>query len=233
MRRFIAFALTFFSSLTLFSSYGANAKAESEPYYRIIDEITPFFADENQTELLFYLPYTYYVKILSVNGNTAHIEYGNIAIDGYTYFDKLFREEQSVLLPYPDVSVKTQKSTLLYQDKECLTPVKYVFAERTMRFYGKALLNNSYVYYVEYNGEMGYVSEESLYPFTVEPHKNPFTFITEENPDQKPKTNNSLPFKIIIFSCLGLSGIIAIFISIKNKKSPEKLGDYYEENDFE
>jgi thioredoxin reductase (NADPH) len=39
--------------------------------------------DESATDLLFYLPYTYYVKVLSVDGLIAHIEFGEIAIDGF------------------------------------------------------------------------------------------------------------------------------------------------------
>ena len=219
-------------ALSIFPT-ATSVKAENNEYYRVIDSTTPFFQDLDTTELLFYLPYTYYVKVLGVSNNVAHIEYGNTGIDGYTYFDKLFLETQEVLNPYPTLTLKTNETTLLYADKSLSKSLMYIFPDRTLDFYGRVDYQNEYIYLVSYSGKLGYVKESALYPFSLENHPNPLTFLPSESPKPTPQENRLLtPFRIVIISCLLLAGIIALIISFKSKKSPNKIGDYYEE-DFE
>ena len=223
----------FISFIIIFAIFPSSykIKAQTHEYYRVIDNVTPFFQDPNTTELLFYLPYTYYVKVLDVSNNVAHIEYGNEGIDGYTYFDKLFLETQEVLNPYPTLNLSTAETTHLYLDKSLNKSLMYVFNERTLGFYGRLNYQNEYIYFVSYNNKLGYVKESAVYPFTIENHPNPLTFLPSENPIPVPQQNRLLtPFRIVIISCLLLAGIIALIISFKSKKSPNKIGDYYEED---
>lgn len=235
MRKFLNF-LFIFAFAVLFVIFPVHrVKAETGNYMRITDNLTPFFSDEETEDLLFYLPYTYYVKILNVKGNIARIEYGNIAVDGYTYIEKLFSDNLTVSAPFPEITIKTHQSSILYKDSSCTSPIKYVFAERTLKYYGYMDDGESYLYYVEYNGDLGFIKENAVYPFTVPEHPNPLTFLPENENPQNDGTNKNIitPFRIIIISCLILAGIIAVFISVKNRKSPTNVGDYYEENDYE
>ena len=66
------FLIACFFSLYAFSVSPFIADASGD-YLRVITSDTPVYEDRSMTKLLFYLPYTYYVKILSVEGETAHI----------------------------------------------------------------------------------------------------------------------------------------------------------------
>lgn len=232
MRKFIIL-ITIITILIIPIPLKSTAKADSNQYGRVTDDITPFFVDESATDLLFYLPYTYYVKVLSVDGLIAHIEFGDIAIDGYTFADKLFFDDQVVTSPYPTLTLKTHSATMLYSDGDLTSPVRYIFKDRSLNFYGNYKTEKGYSYLVEYNGDLGFVYEGDLYPFSVPNQENPLTFLPPEKTDEIGKISNSNPFRIIIISCLGLAGVIGLFIALKNKKSPTKIGDYYEERDFE
>ena len=64
LKIFIPIAIAAISFLSvLFPVREARAEA-SGAYMRVITQDTPFYADSSGTQLLFYLPYTYYVKIL-------------------------------------------------------------------------------------------------------------------------------------------------------------------------
>ena len=47
--------------------------AQSE-YRRVINDTTPFYKSTLDENPLFYLPYTYYVKVISQNDNFCHVE---------------------------------------------------------------------------------------------------------------------------------------------------------------
>ena len=232
---------TFFIILLIFAVNipinTVRGRAKSDNYMRITTQITPFFQDAETTDLLFYLPYTYYVNVLEVKGNVAHVEYGEPAIDGYTYFDMLFSDNLDTENPFPDLYLTTLKTTTLYKDVNLKSPILFVFAERKLKFYGRIEQDNQFLYFVEYNGKIGYVLEDDIYPFTLLNHPNPLTFLPEDPPTTNVPSLNKVtaltPIRIIIISCLLLAGIIGIFISIKNKKSPSFKGDYYEEKDYE
>ena len=234
--------LLFVFLIILLIPFSVSAKAqESNGYYRVIDDETPFFSDVKGENLMFYLPYTYYVKVLGISGNIAHIEcFGSgdtVKIDGYTYFDNLFFDGLNVLDPYLEQKVMTQKTAVLYSNPNLSDPIQFVFAERKLNYYGHLNIDDEYVYCVEYGGIIGYLKESDLYPFYIEDHPNEQTFLPS-SPTPPPSENGSdtdatTPFRIIIISCLVLAGIIGLFIAVKKKKSPIKTGDFYEESDYE
>jgi hypothetical protein len=207
----------------------------------VIDYETPFFSDVKGENLLFYLPYTYYVKVIGKSGTMAHIEcFGlgdTVKIDGYTYFDNLFFDGQTVADPFLEYKVTTQKTAVLYSTPTLENPVQFIFAERKLNYYGHVKLGDDhYVYCVEYCGVIGYLKESDLYPFYIKNHPNALTFLppVPSNPDEeKPTKNTAVYFRVIIISCLVLAGILALFISLRKKKPPEITRDFYEDGDYE
>ena len=238
MKKFFSIFITIF----LLIPFSNTAYAENDDkYYRVIDNQTPFFSDVNGENLMFYLPYTYYVKVIGKSGNVAHIECfggGNtIKIDGYTYFDNLFFDGLEVINPYLDQKVVTRSSTVLYSSISLDDPIQFIFADRFLNYYGYLKSSqDQYVYCVEYGGVIGYVKEADLYPFYIENHPNNLTFLPSTSPDapDKPVGNKNavIPFRIIIISCLTLAGLIALFISLKKKKSPATR-DFYDDGEDE
>lgn len=216
-----------------------TAYARNE-YMRVIDNDTAFYRSEDLSERVFYLPYTYYVKLDSVNGNVAHIECsvkgGALIIDGYAEYDKLFADDLSVENPYPDITLKTCRSAVLYSDRTLKNAVQYVFSDRELYYYGNETDDGgNNVYFVGYNGRLGYVAESDVYPFAVPNHPNPLTFIKEdEKPpeEDKPDSVGTESLRIVIIALLAASGLISLLIIVRKKDTATAV-TFYDDNDYE
>jgi hypothetical protein len=90
---------------------------------------------------------------------------------------------------------------------------------------------------VGYNSKLGYVKESDILPFIIDNHPNELTFLIPDTPPEQPpiiETSGGVQvLKIVIFSCLALAGIVALFIAIKNKAPSQVATSYYDENDYE
>ena len=224
-----------------------TAHADSNEYLRIINEETPFFSDDLGNNLLFYLPFTYYVKILGSINDFYHVEIeGNslVSIDGYVPKSQLFKDNLSVSNPYPVITIKTAKDCTFYKDKELSTPLRYLFKDRDMRYYGFAgEIQNERIYFVSYNNQLGYVKESDITPFSIPLHPNEQTFIPkpEETPTTPNENNGDMdsnpnsPFIELsnaIIVCLIIAGVLALFIVFGKRKTITSSA-YYDENDYE
>jgi hypothetical protein len=223
MKRILLF-IFLLSALLLFSTSQIKVKADSEKYMRVINSTTPFFSDENGENLLFYLPYTYYVKVLNVNNGMAHVEIGSknqAVLDGYTFVELLFSDNQPVTSPYPEIRLLTCSITTFYEDLSLNNEIRYLFKDRVLGYYGSIETAGEIVYYVSYGSSVGYVKESCLYPFEIPNHPNELTFLdkNEEEPsiigENKPLNT---AFKTVIIACLFLAGIIGLFFSLHSKK---------------
>lgn len=217
---------------------------ENGEYSRVITDDTPFYSDKNATDPLFYLPYTYYVKVLERGELFYHVEYaeGGAAIDGYVPANKLFDDGLEVVAPFPDVTPTTAATAVLFKDASLTTSVQYIFEGRKLFFYGKYYSpQGKPLYYVSYNDRLGYVKEEDLVPFTLSNHPNELTFIEpeqqEENPpetaEKTPSKESVFDLRIAIFVTLGLAGVIALIFALGKKQKSTPAASYYDENDYE
>ena len=230
----------------IFSTPFSSVKAD-EKFLRIVDSNTPFYTSITDTEPLFYLPYTYYVKVLSNDNAFVHVECRiddlSPAIDGYVPKGLLFSDELTVVKPYVNVKIKTLSTAILFEESTLTTPLQYVFADRELTYFGcyvnKGGIN---LFYVSYNNRLGYIKESDVYPFAIENHPNELTFITPEepsieNPNATITPSNTekdlLSIKIIIISCLVLGGVVALIFAFKAKPNRYSSCTVYDENEFE
>lgn len=233
-----------FSSL-FFSLTAVNkAFAEQTEYFRVITKDTPFYISPAENNPLFYLPYTYYVKILGESDGFYHVECcpssSAPSIDGYVPKDKLYKDNQMVTDAYPNVTITSSTTAVLYLDQSTSTQIQYIFPDRTMRYYGSITTDEGLLFYVGYNGKLGYVKESVVYPFTIADHPNKKTFLPEENLENLPNINESkapsnkiFSLKVIIIGCLLFSGIIAMFMLLRFRRTPTVNAGYYDENEYE
>ena len=221
------------------------ATALEPTYLRVINNSTPFYKSPTDTNALFFLPYTYYVKVISTENAYVHVEcYGSgdsIAIDGYVPTGILFEDNLPVKNPYLDLTVTTAKTAVLYAEPSLTTSIQYVFPERNLTYLGEYPTLGEKLYFVSYNERLGYVKESDVYPFSITNHPNELTFIQPEEPEQPKddtKTNTSsienyFSLKIIIVVCLLFAGIVGLFIALKQKPNRSVSVGYYDENDYE
>jgi hypothetical protein len=223
-----------------------SAEATST-YLRVTNQQATFYANANEQSALFYLPYTYYVKSLGEVGEFTHVECygvnGGAALDGYVKTAHLFDDGLIVNNPFVSLTITTATTSTLFADATLLSPTQYVFAERTMRYYGSYLCGETTIYYVEYNGKLGYVKEADVYPFAIPNHPNELTFLPKEElpeiPPEVPSERTTaspeayLSLKIIIIGCLLFAGIVALVLALKQKPNKQVAAGYYDENDYE
>ena len=239
MKKFLFVFLAFLIMLSAFTPYSANAENK---YLRVINKQTPLYLKQDLESVICYLPYTYYVELITELDNCYHVSVLSKdapSIDGFVEKDNLFFDNLAVNTPYPDLTLSTIEHASLYFEPNCLKVNAFIFANRSLSLYGFLQdEQGAFLYFVSYGDKLGYIKEEQLSPFTIENHKNPLTFIKQE--DKTPiiestgKTNleGSFTFRILVIVCLIFAGIIAIFIVIKPKKRQDK-NSYYSENEYE
>ena len=213
--------------------------AGGEIYLRVTDETTPFYSDAKAEDFLFFLPYTYYVKILSESGGIAHAEIGGkgIKLDGFVPIADLYDDGLYVEDPYPDITLTTVKSAVLYADLKLSAPIMYVFASRTLKYFGTVTGGDEVIYFVSYNDHLGYVKESDIAPFSIPQHPNPLTFVKEDplpepNASEERDTEITSVLRIVIIGALLLAGVIGLAVSLSKKDKPKKAY-YYDENETE
>ena len=244
MRKLYLLLAISISLITLFSvninNKPVSADAQTE-YLRVIDTSTPFYKNIYDNEPLFYLPFSYYVKIIGHSGDYYHIEIngdnGQVAIDGYAPAQKLFDDNLPVLSPYLELNITTVSTAVLYGDLNLSNPIQYIFAERTLKYYGEIPTEQGILFYVGYNNRLGYVKESDIYPFIIKNHPNDLPMTPEDSPNNEHTSiaNNTGIFGLrsIIIACLFFAGTIALFIALKSNSNKQKNLNYYEENDYE
>lgn len=246
MKKFIFLSLTALFAICSYSFFTipkVTTSAEVQ-YLRVITEQTPFYKNATDSQPLFYLPYTYYVKVLDDDGAFVHAEISISdtvpALDGYVPSQMLFSDGLIVNSPYPQLKLKTVSTALLFEDASLSTPIQYVFTDRNMEYLGSYTHASGNVYYVSYNNRLGYVKESDVYPFQLQNHPNELTFIEPEpeplpdTPEQEEQTeNNLLSVKVIIIICLVFAGIIGLIFAVKTKPRKGTAITYYDENDYE
>lgn len=208
-------------------------------YKRVITDETPFYSDNKGANLLFYLPKSYYVKILSEEGAFYHVEcfLGEYTptLDGYVPSYLLSEVSGEVSSPYLSLHISTLNSCPLYTDQSLAESIQFVFADRTLGYYGNLKRDNKEtLYFVCYNGKLGYVKESDVAPFSVPLHTTPLPQQVEKNEGvdkttPSDATVNGLRTAIIL--CLLGAGLVAFCVSLK--RNSKNAITYYDENDYE
>lgn len=242
MKRVFSVMLVFLIFLlTVGYSVGLTPALSYTEYRRVIDDKTGFYGSVMDAIPLFYLPYTYYVKVLGEAGEFTHVEIhgegGRAALDGYVYADRLFKDNLLVSSPFLVQNLTTVDTAVLYQDVELSVAVQYLFPERPLVYYGENVSHSGKIYYVGYNSKLGYVKESDVYPFKIQPHPNELTFLTPEKPVVSPLPESDgegfYGLKVVIIVCLVFAGIIGLFIALGKKSYIQQTSNYYDENEYE
>lgn len=200
-------------------------------FIRITNQSTAIYSDKNLSDFLFYLPYTYYVKIIEDYDYFLHIEcFDGLltpTIDGYIKKEDITSErilEQDIYSPFLEITVSTATSTVLYLDLECKTSSRLIFADRKLGYYGLSCnTDGEYLFYVNYLGTSGYVKEHTINPFEVPLHPIPLKKPEQTDKDtEQTKIVSNKTLKLAIIVSLLLAGVIGFF-SVVSKKTAKNL----------
>ena len=241
IKRTLCAALAFFFCFVASASPPRRADAYSA-YGRVIERDVGFYKDPQAEQLLFYLPYTYYVKIDEKSQSVSRAElfcgeYSTPAIDGYVFTDDFYYEESVPVSPFYEKVLTTASSAGFYADAGCTRLTRHIFENRSLKYYGYAYdAVGNYVYFVDYNDELGYVREECIVPFEFTPHPAPLP--VEESPVTTPPEDDPQPegdntgLKIAIVASLALAVAVILLFSVRPSAKKDRSEDIDQDNDF-
>lgn len=246
------FALFFALLLTALPLAGVTAAHAAETKYgRALHADIGFYKDNAGSELLFFLPYSYYVKVLVEGEPYSLVECHNAdgkttKIVGYVLTENLYFDGTLPMNPYLDLAVSLRRDAFLYSDRNCTEKLtKLFYNDKNLnndlfRYYGYAYdAAGEMVYYVEFFYDYGYLKADDAFSFTVPNHPEPIPTFDPVEPDP-PETNTDViqanggisGMQIAVICCIVLAGIFVVAFLFR--PSPKKKRDtYFDESDYD
>ena len=212
-----------------FNKITVNASEAS--WARIINDQTPFFSDINCTMIKFYLPKSYFVKILQLGDDATRVIYMDSDLkipsrEGYIKTCDLLIFEQPVYNPYPNITLKITADEILFADSNKNYPKTILSYGDSGLLYGTLIINGENFCYVYANGYIGYVRRSAFAPFEIPMHEIPLSTqnSSEESEDSSPTTpqtndTNSIDstLKIVIIVAISITCLSVIYLLFKPK----------------
>lgn len=169
-----------------FTVFAADNSAPKYEYARILTENTVFYADPNCSIAKFYLPYGYFVKVLSVNEDSVRVLYmdDNAEIparEGYIKTSCLHPYAGEVSNPYPSVTLTLSFDEVLFADSKLSTPKAVLSSNVKAAFYGETIVEGEKYYYVYAKGYVGYVRKSAFLNAEIPAHPLPIKQNTDQN----------------------------------------------------
>lgn len=227
------------------------ALAAEERYSRVLGENVILYMDSSMTMPWFTLPYSYYVKVISVSGTAAKVEYrgggSKPSAKGYIDVSELNIVEETPPVIFPNLTLTVNQNCMLYKDTE-FTIAETVTQNSTADFYGILVRPNGekfiYSLVTTTSGDkyVGYMSINAVSEFTI-----PVLKVETEMPDESlsgesdsgkdnaAKTGNGLQLAIIIaVSAVAISIVYLLFRpSGKGRAKDEAItSNEFDDNDY-
>ncbi|MBO4323659.1 MAG: hypothetical protein J5836_03255 [Clostridia bacterium] len=233
MKKFILAFLIFAAS---FCALPENAWADEETYSRILAEDVTLFMDADLTMPWFTLPYSYYVRILSVGSRSVKVEYkggsaNKPSVKGYIAIENLNAGKEPEA-PYPNVTFSVGASCLLYKDTN-FTYAETIAENSVIDFYGITYSKSGKEYAFGYvsapsgDNYMGFIEKSSIKNFAV-PRLPVEVVIPEseavkETESEEPvKRSNALGDNLQIVIIVGISVVAISIVYLLFRPNPER-----------
>ncbi|MBQ3596602.1 MAG: hypothetical protein II988_02170 [Clostridia bacterium] len=236
---FLSVSLIVFCFFSCFTPFKVKADT-NDVYYRVITDDVGFFSKREDKLPAFYLPKSYFVRLVDDYGEFLHVEcFGSQlspTLDGYVLASQVVLYKEQLSSPYLDLSVTTSVATGLFSDVNLTVRQQMVFADRQLGFYGNIKADDGEtLFFVHYNDKVGYVKESAITPFTIPFH--PIPLVTDQpevegDREQSTSTTNQT-FRAAIIICLMIAGLLAIIIVYKRKSSNPNAVLSVSEQEFE
>lgn len=166
----------------------AAQSGEKYEYARILTENTVFYADPDCSVAKFYLPYGYFVKVLSAGEDSVRIIYMDDSADvpareGYIKTSCLHPFYDNPVNPYPKKTLTLGSDEVLFADSKLSQPKAVLSASVKAYFYGETTVSGEKYYYVYSNGYVGYVRKSAFLNPEIPAHPLPLPEQQTEQPE--------------------------------------------------
>lgn len=240
MKKYLALLITFIITCCFSFTPRSTVNASTETYMRVINKNVYIYSDPTFSNKLFEIPYSYYVKVESVQNNVVKATYGLEGqsypiIIGYLKLEELQEVFEEPTNPFISLKVSCSTSDVLFNDIDLKRAYFNVPENTFMIYYGNCIKENgNEIAYVYCNNKLGYFDKKSLNPFDVPLHQTPIETI-EPEPDENDKTTeenkiSSLPAENLqVLIIIGLSIICIAIVYALFKPSKQRNAEYNEE----
>ena len=231
MKKFIsAFALFF-----AFISLPSVAFADEVKYSRILGEEVVLYMDADLTMPWFTLPYSYYVKILSVGASSVKVEYksqnpSRPSVKGYIAIEDLNSADEPTA-PYPSVTFSIGGSCLLFKDTN-FTYAETIPENSVIDFYGTTVSKSGkefvYGFVTSPSGDsmVGFIEKSAIRNFAVPrlPVEvvKPESEETSESVKERESPDNALGDNLQIIVIVGISVVAISIVYLLFRPAPER-----------
>ena len=212
-------------------------------YFRVIGNDVGFFASANESDLLFYLPHSYYVFAIRTQGEFTYCRYQDdtdyyLPVYGYVKTAVLTSTSSIPQNPYPKCKLDVVSTTVVYADRGLGSSICYAFGGSDLRYYGT--VNGYYgevLYYVALGDCCGYVRASAVQPPNFPLHENPLPSTNQPEilPDNSPTIHESKSdgegLKIAMIVALGVICLIVVYLLFRPEKATRPTR--YQEDDYE
>lgn len=164
------------------TAYAENARE----YARVLNENTPFYSDPSCKILKFYLPYSYFVRIIKTGTEATRVIYMENALaparEGYVKTADLYVCDYVPESPYPQLKLTLKNDEILFSSPADGDALVVLTAGDYAYYYGETQIDGDLFYYVFSGVYVGYVRKDAFYAHSLALH--PKELPKEEEPDQ-------------------------------------------------
>ncbi len=217
-----------------------SAKADEIKYSRILSSDVTLYMDAGMTVPWFTLPYSYYVKVLSIGGTSAKVEYksdnpSKPSAKGYIAATELNLVDVPPATLCPSLILTVNQNCMLYKDTD-FTITETITQNSTIDFYGILTRQSGEKYIYGYvntqSGDkyIGYLSTNAVYAFTVpelpvEKPPEPQSDESSEEPQSESKNENAMGNNLQILLIVAISVVAVSIVYLLFRPSPAKVKD--------
>lgn len=209
-----------------------KVNANETVWARITNDQTALYSDMACTMIKFYIPKSYFVKVLQIGDDSTRVIYMDDdstipSREGYLKTCDLLLYEDRVYNPYPNFSVKIIADEILFADSNKNYPKTVLSYGDTALIYGILQIQSENFCYVYSNGYIGYVRRSAFSPFEIPLHEIPLikqdssdqstTNSSIKEPTQNSNTSIDSTMKIVIIVALSITCLSVVYLLFKPK----------------
>lgn len=215
MKKLIFITLIILTAFTI-NTPKSSAKA-SVNYAMVITENACFWSDASQKYLKFYLPYSYFVKVVTVGAEYSRVIYmdgdkNHPECEGYVKTSDLNFEISPSDSPYPKLTLFCETSDVLFSDVEIKSPLTVINKNTQAIYYGEITHDAENYVFVYANGYAGYVRKSAFSSFSLPTHESLAELISRNESEKS--TNGSQPNEIKSENTFDVFGVKTIIIAV-------------------
>lgn len=218
------------------------AYADTE-YARILNEQTPFYSDPGCQMLKFYLPFSYYVRVVKLGSDCIRVAYMENATaparEGYIKTCDFFPCDYAPENPYPAVNLSLKSDEVLFSTPQADDPRVVLPAGEQACFYGSIDLGGEVFYYVYSGAYVGYVRKRAFSEHVIPNHPNPLP--KEEEPiegqpesarpsEQEKQNNENSGLSAVIIAIVAVVSVCVIYLLFRPESRAIKKAAYSDDD---